>query len=198
MKPSDVDKVARWIDRLGIAYVVVGGSAIERTVPVGTKDVDVLIAIGDWGPLDAALENRRDAAPLQPISGSIRGTIVTIGTRNIDLEFISGEPFSGERAPDEFIEYVRKSRSSDDRGIRYADASVVWYMRLSTNEWEEYVPSIRRDARAGVTLSTLDQAVEVATHFGVRKKIAARVDFVRETLHLFDRPSGSKPGGHRP
>ena len=131
MNHEQVKEVAGWLDSLKIRYIVVGGSAI------GTKDVDVLIGVGDWEPIDRILENRREAAPLEPMSGSIRGTVVALGTEQVDVEFLSGEPFAGNRSADDFLRYVHQHRSEVDEGVRYAKPAVVWYMRLSTNDWQQ-------------------------------------------------------------
>lgn len=187
MRESIVREVADWVrDQLQVPFVVVGGSAVERNVPVGTKDVDLLIAVGSWRRLDRALEGRRDATPLDTSTGTIRGTVVTVRSARVDVEFISGEPFSGQKGADDFVEYVRNYRSNVSDGVRYADPEVVFYMRLSTDDWQAYAPSILRDLRAGVPRETLDETLKVAAHFGVREKITHRVTFVRKTLQLFE------------
>ncbi len=183
MNHEQVKEVAGWLDSLKIRYIVVGGSAI------GTKDVDVLIGVGDWEPIDRILENRREAAPLEPMSGSIRGTVVALGTEQVDVEFLSGEPFAGNRSADDFLRYVHQHRSEVDEGVRYAKPAVVWYMRLSTNDWQQYVEKIRLDIRGGVPLETLGAVVEIGDYFGVGDKMRERVAFVRRTLALYTNPS---------
>jgi len=187
MNADTVRKVAAWIrSELSVPFVVVGGSAIERSVSIGTKDVAVLIAVGDWSSLDAALENRRDATPLDPTSGTIRGTVLTMPGGRVDVEFISGEPFSGSRPGDDFVEYVRNYRSSTAHGVRYADAGVVFYMRLVLDDWEAYAPSILRDLRAGVPEAVLEQSVEIARRFDQSSTVRQRVRFVMEKARLFE------------
>jgi len=187
MNPQTVRKVAAWIrSELRVPFVVVGGSAIERHVSVGTKDVDVLIAVGDWSSLDSALEHRRDATPLDPSTGTIRGTVLMLPEGRVDVEFISGQPFSGSRPGDDFVVYVRNYRSSISHGIRYADEAVVFYMRLAVDGWEANGPGILRDLRAGVPGSTLDAAVEIGRRFGRQSEIRERAAFFREKAHLFD------------
>lgn len=197
MKPRTVEEVAHWVrDQLRIPFVVVGGSAIEHQYEVGSKDVDLLIGVGDWTPLDRALEERRDATPLEPMGGTIRGTEVTLGGSRLEVEFISGQPFCGNRAPDDFIRYVLKHRSAEAGGVTYADPSVVFYMRLGPGieAWEANLYSIQRDLRAGVPLGTLDEAVAIGRHFGVGDVIAERVRWAREKLKLFEAPRS--PGRH--
>jgi hypothetical protein len=182
---DQIEEICYWLNSLGVRYVVVGGSAIERTIPVGTGDVDVLIAVEDWGAIDSALERRRDASPMEPFGGSIRATRLRLGTELVDIEFISGQPFCGNRLPDEFIEYVRSYRCKMIRRVRYATAPVVWYMRLSINDqWQQYVWKIVRDVRAGVPESTFDGVASIAKHFGVGAVMRARIRSARSTLDL--------------
>ncbi len=193
MNREDVTRVARWLNGLGLPYVVVGGSAIESTYSVGTKDVNVLIAVGAWGDLDRAIKQRREATPLEPRGDTIRGSIVTIGTQRVDVEFISGQPFCGNRLPEDFVEYVRSRHSRTVDGVRYADAAVVWYMRLSVETWNEYVYRLEADLRAGVPRETFDIVLTIAGHFGNRAILAQRVTFARKTLSLFDPPEVELP-----
>ncbi|MGD0718337.1 MAG: hypothetical protein ABSA15_01995 [Thermoplasmata archaeon] len=189
MKSEQVEQVARWLDSLGIRHVVVGGSAIEHPVPVGTGDVNVLVAVGDWEAIDRALENRADAIPLEPYTGTIRSTKLHLGTETVDLEFISGQPFSGNLAGDDFLDYVRTYRATKTRGVRYATPPVVWYMRLSVDDqWQQYVWKINRDIKAGVPASTLESVMEIADHFGVGPRIRERIEFTRKTLRLYEAP----------
>jgi|HubBroStandDraft_1064217.scaffolds.fasta_scaffold40751_3 hypothetical protein len=184
MDPHDVQRVAEWIrSSIGVQFIVVGGSAIERIVPVATKDVDVLIDESDWAKIDAAIESREEAAPLEPFGGTIRGTIVAIGGASIDLEFLSDSTFNGTREPGSFLRYVREQGSIDFDGVRYAKPAVVFYMRLNAPEsWESYVPSIERDIQSGVTPSELEGAIEIANRFGVGARTTQRVAFVRSLI----------------
>ncbi len=187
MRADEVEAVAEWLrSEVGVPFVVVGGSAIERSVAVGTKDVDVLISGDDWPSVDEALEGRADAPPLEPMSGTIRGTIVTIGRGSIELEFLSGEPFCGTRGPGEFTRYVTEKGSQKHGETRYATPEVVFYMRLSTDDWKAYVPSIERDLHAGVNPAALDGVVTIADHFGVGSRIRERVESARKMLRLFE------------
>jgi hypothetical protein len=197
VRANDIARVSKWLDALHIGYVVVGGSAIELRFQVGTKDVDVLIAVGDWGLLDQRLEHRVDASPLDPYGGTIRGTRVAIGASQVDVEFISGQPFGGTKGADAFLEYVRRYHSSVRDGVRYADPATVWYMRLSTEDWETYSLKIEQDLVAGVPSSTFDEVLRIAAHFAVRERVAGRIEFVRRTLRLFA-PSTENATGRDP
>jgi hypothetical protein len=184
MDAKDIAAVAKWLrSEIGVQFVVVGGSAVERVVPVATKDVDVLIDRKDWKRVDAALEGRQDASPLSPLSGSIRDTIVQIGNSRIDLEFLSDEPFRGIAPSGSFNRYVRERGSVIDRGIRYATPAVVFYMRLNAPEgWESYVPSIERDLVSGVAPRTLDDAALIAERFGLGPRTRKRIERVHQIL----------------
>ncbi|MGD0588927.1 MAG: hypothetical protein ABSA63_09085 [Thermoplasmata archaeon] len=181
MELQDVANVGKWLrSAIGVPFIVVGGSAVERVVPVATKDVDVLIDSSDWDAVDTALESRKDAAPLEPTGGSIRGTVVTIGNAKIDLEFLSDEPFSGRSGPGSFTRYVRQQESVVHEGVRYATPAAVFYMRLNApDDWRLYLPTIERDIESGVTPRTLDEAVRIADHFGVGPTVRGRVEALR-------------------
>lgn len=188
----EVVETARWLETLGVPFIVVGGSAIAERYRMSTKDVDVLILVGSWKQLDAVLEHHPLASPLDPFSGSIRETTVILGSRRVLVEFISGEQSSGTRSPDEFVAYVRSRWSRSAGGIRYAEAAVVWYMRLCGEEWASYVHAFRRDLRAGVPDDTFRGVVRIARHLGAEEKIRPRIATVRELLQLYD-PAGSGP-----
>jgi len=167
---------------------VVGGPAIELHYDAGTLAVDVLILVGDWQPVSEALLKSPLATPLVPDEGQqLRSTQVRLGgIEPIDLEFLSAEPFSGSRSPDEFVEYVRTYRSEKIGDVRYASPAVVWYIRLSIEGfWDQYVSKIRRDIAAGVPEGTFDAVLEIADHFGVGDKIRERVVFARKILRFY-------------
>jgi hypothetical protein len=188
MELENVANVGRWLrSAIGVPFIVVGGSAVERVVPVATKDVDVLIDGSDWDAVDSAIESCKDAAPLEPTGGSIRGTVVTIGTAQIDLEFLSDEPFSGQSGPGAFTRYVREQESVVSEGVRYATPAAVFYMRLSApDDWRLYLPAIERDIESGITPKTLDEAVKIAYRFGVGPTIRRRVEELRATKSALD------------
>jgi hypothetical protein len=179
VSPDEIGDVVRWLrSEIGVPFVVVGGSAIRIEIQVATKDVDVLISGRDWQKVDSAIENREDAAPLEPFSGSIRGTTVSIGDSAIQIDFLAGGPFGG----DSFVEYVRGSGSRPYEGSRRARPEVVFYMRLCLDDWRENIPSIERDLRVGVPESTLDKAVSLAGRFGRKATLQERVAAVRQTI----------------
>ena len=118
MKPEDVAAVGEWLQaQIGVPFVVVGGSAIGAEVPVATKDIDVLISRRDWQKVDSTLEHHSQAAPLEPMSGTIRGTVLVIGDEKIDLEFLSDAPFTGELGPEAFLRHVKEHGSREYHGL---------------------------------------------------------------------------------
>ncbi len=185
---SDVDveevrAVVRWLrSEIGVPFAVVGGSAILPEVPVGTKEVDILVSGPDLEKVDRRMEDRADAPPVEPATGTIRGTEVAIGGSSIQVDFLSGSAFGGP----EFIGYVLGPGSKAFAGVRRARPAVVFYMRLALDEWRENVPSIERDLRVGIPESTLDGAVAVARRFGRGAKVAYRVAEVRRLLADLD------------
>lgn len=175
-----------WLrSEIGVPFVLVGGSAIRIALPVGTKDVAVLVSAADLEKADSLIEGRRDAYPLQPATGTIRGTEVSIGESRVQVDFLSAGPFGG----DEFLSFVRSRGSLRYEDILRARPAVVFYMRLALDDWRENIPSIERDLRVGIPRSTLAGAVSVARRFGRGDEIALRVKAVQELLRSLDRPS---------
>jgi hypothetical protein len=188
VEPDEVRAIAEWVrSAIGVPFVIVGGSAIAAEVSVGTKDVDVLVSGTDLERADRAVERREDAYPLDPGSGTIRGTEVTIGDSRIQVDFLSAEPFGG----DAFLRYVRGRGSVRYEGTLRARPTVVFYMRLSLDDWRENIPSIERDLRLGLPESNLDGAVVVARRFGRGERIQSRVQTVRRVLRELDPGSRS-------
>ncbi len=192
---SDVEAVAVWLHRVGVQFVVIGGSAMEARVNAGTRDVDVLIMVADWGRIGDAVENDPTADPLEPKEGQLRGTSIRLGGMEpIDLEFISAEPFCGEKTPDEFVRYIRIYRSEKIGGARHATPAAVWYIRLSVDGyWNQYISKIRREIVAGMPESTLDSVIEIAKHFGVEEMMRYRVAETRKMLSFYDDRQDSNP-----
>lgn len=189
MKAEEIEAIAERLHELGIPFVVVGGSALERKYSVGTGDVDLLVTVGDFHSLEEALNGRKDVGPFDP-TGTIGTAQMLVGSGWTEVEFLTGQPFSGDLSGDEFVRYVRDYRSDRRGRIRWARPEIVWYMRLSTDDWELYVIKIRRDLRAGVPSSTFDGVIDVARHFKVGNKIEPRVRKAKEVTDLARPSSG--------
>jgi hypothetical protein len=183
VEATEAKIVGDWLQTaIGVPFVVVGGGAVAQDVPVATKDVDVLIDRRDWEAIDSAIETAPEATPLEPVTGTIRGTLIRIGDRSYELEFISAEPFSGRFSAETFEQFVREEGSTVREGIRYARPAVVFYMRLATDDWQGHVDAIERDLRAGVPYSVLDLAVGIAERFGVETLLRDRFEYVRKAI----------------
>lgn len=183
---DDLPAVCRELDRLEIAYIVVGGASLERTYPIGTGDIDVAVTLQDY---PRVLETLRADPRFRNIEdvGTIAGSEFRIGTRWVDVEFINPRLFAGKRRPDEFIDYVRRHRSKRTEIATFAAPEIVWYMRLAIPDWEIYVQKILRDVRAGVPSGLLDKVLDVARHFDNLETLAPRVAEARRMAELATR-----------
>ena len=144
--------------------------------------MDILVSGHDLEKVDQRMEDRPEALPLEPATGTIRGTEITIGGSSIQVDFLSASAFGGA----EFVEYVLGPGSKAFAGVRRARPAVVFYMRLALDEWRENIPSIERDLRVGIPESTLDGAIAVARRFGRGDRVAKRVVEVRRLLAHLD------------
>jgi hypothetical protein len=123
VEPDEIRAVAEWVRcEIGVPFVIVGGSAIRAEVRVATKDVDILVSGPDLEKADVALEGRKDAYPLDPPTGTVRGTEVSIGRSRVQVDFLSAGPFGG----DEFLRYVRGRGSVRFEGTLRARPAVVF------------------------------------------------------------------------
>jgi predicted nucleotidyltransferase len=187
---TEILRASQWLKEIEVRFVVVGGSAVQQKVRSGTSDVDVLILIGDWDRVKEAISKDRRATPLEiNDERQMGGTEVQLGgLEPTTIEFLSAQPFSGARPPDDFVEYVRDYRSELIGGVRYATPAAVWYIRLALDEWwEAYVSKIRQDVVAGIPQDeTLAQVIEIADRFGMGVKIRERVVDTKKTLRLFE------------
>lgn len=183
---DDLPAVCRELDRLGIAYVVVGGASLERRYPIGTGDIDVAVALRDYPRVLATLREEPRFRNVEDV-GTMAGSEFRIGTRWVDVEFINPKLFAGKRPPDAFIEYVRRHRSETTEVATFAAPEVVWYMRLAIPDWIVYVQKILRDVRAGVPPALLDKVLDVARHFGNLETLAPRVEEARRMIELAGR-----------
>ncbi len=183
---DDLPRVCRELDRMGIAYVVVGGASIERRYPIGTGDIDVAVALQDY---PGVLERLRASPRFRNVEdvGTMAGSEFRIGTRWVDVEFINPKLFAGRRRPDAFLDYVRRHRSERTEVATFAAPEVVWYMRLAIPDWVVYVQKILRAVRAGVPPELLGKVLDVARHFGNEAMLGPRVAEARRMVELAGR-----------
>jgi hypothetical protein len=180
---DDLKDVCLELRNAGVDYVVVGGAAIERHYRVGTMDLDFAIALKDYTTVLTKMASHPRVRDMEDL-GTIAGCKFRVETRWVDVEFINPKLFCGKSPPDHFIDYVRRYRSEHTDLGPCATPPVVWYMRLAVPDWQIYVQKIIRDFRAGVPEKTLEDAVAIAAHFGIRELIESRVRQAREMIEL--------------
>ncbi len=183
---DDLPSVCRDLREAGIAYIVVGGASLERRFPIGTGDIDLVVALRDYAGVLAKLRRHPRVRNVED-ARTMAGCEWLVGTHWTDVEFINPRLFSGRREPDAFVEYVARYRSEETEVGRVAAPEVVWYMRLAVPDWTVYVQKILRDVRAGVPASLLDRVLDVAGHFGNRADLEPRVRTAREAIGLIGR-----------
>lgn len=183
---DDLREVCLELKKAGIDYVVVGGAAIERNYRIGTLDIDVAVALKDYENVLKKLAAHPRVRELDDV-GTMAGCKFRVGTRWVDVEFINPKLFSGKLPPDHFIDYIKRHRSEQTEFGPCVTPGVVWYMRLAIPDWLTYVQKILRDFRAGVPEETLDDALAIAKHFGIREVIEPRVRQARDMIELAKR-----------
>lgn len=183
---DDLKEVCLELRKAGVDYVVVGGTAIERHYRIGTMDLDFAIALRDYPSVLEKMAAHPRVRDLEDL-GTMAGCKFHVGTRWVDVELINPKLFRGKLPPDHFIDYVKRYRSERTAFGPCATPSVVWYMRLAVPDWQTYVRKIIRDLRAGVPEKTLDDALAIAKHFGIRELIESRVRQAREMIELAKR-----------
>lgn len=178
--------VCEELQEMEVDYVIVGGSAlVERDKPIGTSDVDFAIAPEDFDEITEKLkENPRfqrteKMDPMISVEFQVNGAWRTV-------EFLNPKYFSGEKTPEEFIDYLKNYRSRKTSKGYVVDPEIVWYMRLVISDWEIYIQKILRDVRAGMDPTLLDKVLEVAEALGEKEKLEPRVKKTKEEIgHLF-------------
>ena len=183
---DDLSAVCAILRREKLHYIVVGGAALERRFPIGTADIDLVIAVGEFASLPGRLARIPGVRAIEPL-GTIIGCEILVETHWTDVEFINPRLFSGKRSAQDFVRYVSRFRSDRTEVGRVARPEIVWYMRLATRDWVVYGQKILRDVRAGVPPTVLETVLEVAGHLGNREVLEPRVERVRELLELRQR-----------
>ncbi len=98
------------------------------------------------------------------------------------VEFLDPGYFSGKKTADEFIDYVKRYRSTK-RDVGYvANPEVVFFMRLVIADWEIYVQKILRDIRVGLPISLVDDVIEIANTLGIEEKMKPRVEYTKDIV----------------
>ncbi len=180
---DDLGVVCAELREGGIEYIVVGGASLERHYPIGTADIDVIVALRDYPAVLRKLRRHPHGRNVKDM-GTMAGCEWLVGTHWTDVEFINPKLFCGRRRPDAFIDYVARFRSDTTALGRVARPEVVWYMRLAVPDWTVYVQKILRDVRAGVPPALLGKALDIADRFGNRDELEPRVRKTEEMIAM--------------
>jgi len=170
------------LDEIGLDYLVVRGSAIEaKGYDIGTEDIDFVITPKGFDEIDDELEKSSKFRIIDKIKTMIE-TKFFFENAWRTVEFLDPGYFSGDRSPDEFIDYVKRYRSTKEKVGYIADPEVVFFMRLMVTDWEIYVQKIMRDIRAGLSVDLFEDVIRVSENLGVRGKIEPRVEKTKEII----------------
>jgi len=177
-----LEEVCKELKEIGIDYIVVGGSAIEnKGWDIGTYDIDFVLTTKGFSELEDRLKESPRFKVVDKIKTMIESEFMYENTWRT-VEFLDPEYFSGKKSGDEFIDYVKRYRSTK-KDIGYvADPEVVFYMRLVITDWEIYVQKILRDIKAGLPVTVLDDVMDIAETLGLKEKMKSRVEYTKEIV----------------
>jgi hypothetical protein len=164
----------------GIAFIVVGGQAVARTVETGTSDVDVMVTTGDFPrTVEKLLKD-----PRIRLRGMREGVALFAieSARGVGLDVLDAAPFAGNRSGAEFYRFLEQQESREENGIRYATTALVWYTRMLTSRWKVYAEKILVNILDGADPRLLERAEAIGREFGTSAQLAPRVAYVREQL----------------
>ena len=184
MKEIDrlLEEVCRELDEMGLDYLVVVGSALEaKGYEIGTEDIDFVITPKGFDEIDDELERSSRFRMIDKIKTMIE-TKFFFENAWRTVEFLDPGYFSGERSPDEFIDYVKRYRSDKEKVGYVVNPEVVFFMRLMVTDWEIYVQKILRDIKAGLSIGLLEDVIKISENLGVREKIEPRVEKTKEII----------------
>jgi hypothetical protein len=177
---AEVAAAGAILRRHGIPYVVIGGQAISRAAATTTRDVDVMVATGDFQRTVKALRGEADLAFDWETRETARFRMLPLG--GVPLDVINGASFAGNRSGEEFFRYLADEGSNQIEGIAFATPAAVWYTRLLTKRWKAYAEKIVTNVIDGVAPERLDDAEGIARRFGTSAVLAERVAYVRGEL----------------
>ncbi len=184
MNRSDVEELCRYLQKLRVDYVLVGGMAIELGgYPTGTEDVDFALTLSQFSSTLRKLSEDNRFRQVEELN-TIGGAQFYTGRRWIDVDFINPKLFRGKRSDTFFISYLKRYRSASTDLGHVAAPEVTWYMRLAISDWEIYVQKILRDLRAGVPEDKLDDVLEIAKILGTASLVEPRIQKAREVARM--------------
>ncbi|MFO7990940.1 MAG: hypothetical protein R6U61_01440 [Thermoplasmata archaeon] len=179
-----LEEVCGELKDIDVDYIVVGGSAIEsRGWDIGTEDLDFVLTAKGFSDLEIKLKGSPRFKVIDRIKTMVETEFMHENTWRT-VEFIDPRYFSGKKTADEFVDYVKRYRSTKEKIGHVADPEVVFFMRLMVGDWEIYVQKILRDIRAGLPVELLDDVVEISDTLGVKEKMEPRVEYTKEIIEV--------------
>lgn len=179
MRPNDLPAFAKILARHRVGFILVGGAAVERFIPSSSRDVDALVLPREYARAVRELDHDPEVVSISKEPGSlVSGHFIASGSL-IRFDLLEPNAYSGDRTGEEFYQYVGHYRAVEQEGLTIAKPPVVWYMRLTIDDWRTYVPKILQDLQSGGDLRWLDEALDVANRFGRGPAVAERVAEVR-------------------
>jgi hypothetical protein len=182
MNPEEIGIVGRRLQKLSARFLIVGGAAVARAVDSETEDVDLMLAVSDYGRVVRGFAG--DPSVQIEAHGPIAGGFLLAGGRRVEFDLLDPSAFSGERSGNEFFDYVLRYRSRPGSEGRYATPPVVWYMRLTVPDWLSYVQKILRDLRAGAPWRWMEVVRHIARRFGTEGKMVSRIENAKEAARM--------------
>lgn len=175
-------EVCEELKKLELDFVVVGGSAIEEEgYDISTSDLDFVLTPKEFHRIEERLEDSSKFRIRDRVKTIIEtGFMFENSWRTV--EFLDPSYFSGEKTPEEFIDYIKRYRSKKKDIAYVAKPEIVFFMRLMVVDWEIYIQKILRDMKAGLPRDILDDVIEIGGYLGVQDRIKERVDRTKEII----------------
>ncbi len=180
MTDAEVLAVDAILRREEIRYVVIGGQAIAQLAATATRDVDVMVATGDFERTIVRLQGVQELAFDWKDAQLARFRLLPQG--GVPLDVINASTFSGTKSGEEFFRFLLADGSTETAGISYATPEAVWYTRLLTKRWKAYAEKIVTNVVDGVRAGRLTGVEAIAQRFGTEATIRTRLAYVREEL----------------
>ena len=175
-------EVCEELKKMDVDFIVVGGSAlVNEGYDISTSDLDFVLTPKHFDKIEDELEESSRFLVKDRIQTMIESEFMYENSWRT-VEFIDPGYFSGDKSPDEFVDYVKRYRSVK-KDIGYvAQPEVVFYMRLMTGDWEIYIQKILRDVRSGLPVSLLDEASKISETLKVEDKVEPRATKAKEII----------------
>lgn len=188
MKVKAASLVTEFLSGKGFRVLVVGGMAMQLQHVAVTQDVDLLLTVRDFSRLDEVLRGDPLVTDLKVSKMMAVGGLRT-SSGIVRFDMLDPRAYSGTKSGDTFFDFV-DGRWSEVTSIgRVVRPAVVWYMRMLV-PGELYLDRIMRDIEEGAKVEWLDQALEIATHFGTSKLVKEKLRRLAELGALLGSPTG--------